>query len=138
MLNLHREMDELFDRFFSEPWWMPERYFGGTFSPAFDISETDDEILVKAELPGVDPKDVDVNLTGNELTIKGEKKEEREEKGESIHTMERRFGCFCRSFNLPCDVQQDKIEAKYKDGILNLKLPKAESAKKKSLKIEVH
>jgi HSP20 family protein len=131
-------MDELFDRFFSEPWWMPERYFGGTFSPAFDISETDDEILVKAELPGVDPKDVDVNLTGNELTIKGEKKEEREEKGESIHTMERRFGCFCRSFSLPCDVQQDKIEAKYKDGILNLKLPKAESAKKKSLKIEVH
>jgi len=72
------------------------------------------------------------------LTIKGEKKEEREEKGENVHTMERSFGCFCRSFTLPSDVEQDKIEAKYKDGVLNLKLPKAESAKKKSLKIEVH
>jgi HSP20 family protein len=131
-----KEMDDLFSDFFGGTWW-PERAWTRRFAPAFDLSETETEFLVKAELPGVDPKAVEVNLMGNVLTIKGEKREEKEEKGESMHTVERSFGSFSRSFRLPTDVVEDKVEAVLKDGVLSMKLPKAESAKKKNIKIDV-
>lgn len=137
LTDFRREFDDLFNSFFGDQWWSPERYFGRRFVPAFDVSETEGELIVKAELPGVDPKEVDVSLTGNMLTIKGEKKEEREEKGENVHRMERSYGGFSRSFTLPCEVQGDKVEATYKDGVLNLRLPKAESSKTKSIKVKV-
>jgi HSP20 family protein len=116
----------------------PGRFMSRQFVPALDVSENDDEFVVKAELPGIDPKEVDINLTGDLLTIKGDKKDEKEEKGENFHTIERSYGSFSRSFQLPCDVQEDKIEAHYKDGVLDLRLPKAENAKRKSVKIKVN
>lgn len=85
----------------------------------------------------MDPKEVQVNLTGNVVTVSGAKKEEREEKSESVHRVERAYGSFSRSFTLPGEVQEDKAEAAYKDGVLTLKLPKAESSKKKTIKIEL-
>jgi len=136
-VDLWREMDNVFDRFFGEMRW-PGRFMSRQFIPALDVSENDDGFVVKAELPGIDPKEVDINLTGDLLTIKGEKKDEKEEKGENFHTIERSYGSFSRSFQLPCDVQEDKIEAHYKDGVLDLRLPKAENAKRKSVKIKVN
>ncbi len=130
-----REIDDLFSRFFGEE-ALPAPFQVG-FSPAIDISETDKEISVKAELPGVDPKDLDISITGSALTIKGEKKAEKEEKGEGFHRVERSFGTFSRSLTLPCEVEEDKIKAEYRDGVLSLKIPKAQSAQKKTIKIDV-
>lgn len=135
--DLRREFDDLFNYFFGDQWFWPEKSIERRFSPAFDVSETDTEFLVKAELPGVDPKDVEVNLAGNILTVRGEKKEEHEEKAGSIHRVERSFGSFSRSFTIPSEVQDDKVKATYRDGILTLRLPKVESAKKKTITIDV-
>lgn len=135
-VDLWREMDGVFERFFGDRGW-PDRSMTREFVPALDVSENDGEFVVKAELPGIDPKEVDINLTGTLLTIKGEKKDEKEEKGDGFLRMERSYGRFSRSFQLPCEVQEDKIEAHYKNGVLDLKLPKAESAKRMSVKIQV-
>ncbi|MBM4327310.1 MAG: Hsp20/alpha crystallin family protein [Deltaproteobacteria bacterium] len=137
LATLRREMDDLFDSFFGSDWFLSGPYSGRKFVPAFDISETENEFVVKAELPGVDTKEVQVNLTGNVVTVSGEKKEEREQKSESVHRVERAYGSFTRSFTIPGDIQEDKAEASYKDGVLTLKLPKAESSKKKTIKIEL-
>ena len=136
VVDLWRERDTLFDRFFGDTIW-PDRSVTRKFVPALDLSENDSEFVVKAELPGIDPKAVEINLTGNLLTIKGEKRDEKEEEGDGFHRMERSYGGFFRSFQLPCEVQEDKIEARYKNGVLDLRLPKAESAKRKSVKIQV-
>ena len=117
-------MDHLFRKFrVQEPFRSQERR---GFAPTVDISETEKEIIVKAEIPGIDPTDLDVSIDGDTLTIRGEKKEEWEEKGESFHRAERYFGSFACSFALPCHVQEDEIKAEYKDGVLSLKIPKAE------------
>jgi len=105
--------------------------------PAIDLSETNNDIIMKAELPGIDPKDIDISLTNDLLTIKGEKKQEKEEKEEDYHLIERSYGSFIRSIRLPKDVQSDKISASYKNGILKVILPKSEEAKKKEIKIKV-
>ena len=135
--EFRKEVDDLFSRFFGSEGWLPSGYFSRGFTPAVDMSETDTEILVKAELPGVDPKEIEVNIAGTTLTIKGEKKEEREEKTENMHRVERSYGSFFRSINLPCEINEDKIEATFKDGVLNLKLPKTEPDKKRTIKIDV-
>ncbi len=109
-------------------------YFSKGFALAFDVSETDEAIIVKAELPGVDPKELEVNLTGSTLTVKGKKKKSVKK---NMHRIERSFGSFSRSITLPCEVKEDKIEATFKDGVLHLKLPKAESSLKSSIKIDV-
>ncbi len=132
--DFRREFDELVHRFFGEE---PARFLGRTFSPPIDIVEKDNEILITAEIPGIDQKDLEVDLSAGVLTIKGEKTEEREEKGENYHRVERSFGSFSRSFTLPCEVQEDNVEAKYKDGVLSLTLPKAESSKKRTIPIKV-
>ncbi len=131
------EVDDLFNRFFGSSRWSPGTYFSKSFVPAFDVSETDEDIIVKAELPGVDPKEIEVSLSGSTLTVKGEKKEEREEKTQNMHRIERSFGSFSRSVTLPCEVKDDRVEANFKNGVLNLKLPKAETSKKSSIKIDV-
>jgi HSP20 family protein len=130
-------MEDFFNGFFSNDYNLPEAAWSKSFAPAFDISETENDIRVKAELPGMDPENIDVNLAGNILTVKGEKKEEQEEKGENRHRVERRFGAFTRSFRLPAQVDSDKVDASYKEGVLSLTIPKTESAKKKSIKVEV-
>lgn len=108
----------------------------GGWLPAFDVSESDDEVIVKAELPGMDVKDIDITLTDGLLTIKGERKLEKEDKKENYHRIERRFGSFSRSLNLGASVQADSIEAGYKDGILTVTLPKAEENKPKKIEVK--
>ncbi len=137
MIEFKKEVDDLFSKFFGSEGWLPTSYFSRGFNPALDISETDEDIIVKVELPGVDPKGIEVNLAGTTLTVKGEKKEEREENTESVHRIERSYGSFLRSITLPCEVNEEKTEATFKDGVLNLKLPKNEPSKKNSIKIDV-
>jgi HSP20 family protein len=133
--QLRREFDDLIERFFGET----ERIMTTRgFEPNVDMFETDDAVKVVAEMPGLDRNDFDINLVGDVLTIKGEKKHEYEQKGENFRKVERSFGSFTRSLVLPCEVQEDKIEAQYKNGVLNLTLPKAEECKKKPIKITVH
>lgn len=130
-----REIEDLFSRFFGEE-ALPAPFERG-FSPAIDISESDKEISVKAEIPGVDPKDVDITITGSALTIKGEKKAEKEETTGGVHRIERSFGTFSRTFTLPCEVEEDKVRAEYRDGVLSLKIPKTQSAQKKRIEVKV-
>jgi HSP20 family protein len=111
--------------------------FRREWTPSLDVSETKNNIVVKAEAPGVDPKDIDISLMGDVLTIKGEKRQEKEEKDQNYHRVERSYGVFTRSVRLPQEVQSDKIEASYKNGILKITLPKSEEAKKKEIKIKV-
>jgi len=136
--DLRREFDALTSRFFgADPWELPGRLLGRTFSPAIDLFETEHEILVKADIPGVDQKDVKVELGGGVLTIQGEKREEKEDDPVSYCTVERSFGKFSRSFPLPHEIDEDNIGAKYKDGILTLRLQKANAGKRKLIKIAV-
>jgi HSP20 family protein len=133
--TFRKEMDNLFKRFFGES--PPFGPLAEGWAPSIDVSESEDKLLVKVELPGLEAKDVDVNLSGDLLTIKGEKKTEREEKKEKYHYSERYYGSFERSFRLPVPVQTDKIEADFEKGVLTISLPKVEEAKTKSIKIDV-
>jgi HSP20 family protein len=133
--SLRREMDRMWDRFMGETPF--PRIFRGEWAPSVDISEDKNSVVVKAELPGMEAKDVEVNLTDNVLTIKGEKKEEKEQKDERRHVIERYHGSFERSFQLPGKVQSDKIDAVFEKGVLKITLPKTEEAKKKEIKIKV-
>jgi HSP20 family protein len=133
--TLRDEIDRIWSRFFGEqgplvPW-------RGEWAPSLDVSETKNSIIVKAELPGMDAKDLDISLTDDVLTVKGEKKQEKEEEDENYHRIERSYGSFSRSVRLPSEVQSDKIEANYKNGILKIALPKSEKAKSKEVKIKV-
>ena len=112
--------------------WTEERQW----MPAFDVSETANAIVVKAELPGMDVKDIDIALTDGLLTIKGERKLEKEDKKEDYHRIERQFGSFSRSLNLGHRVKADAIEAAYKDGILTVTLPKTEESKPKKIEVK--
>lgn len=132
-----KEVDALFNNFFGGVWTPSSIGAAKGFIPAFDVKENEEEVLVSAELPGVRASDIEVNLTGDTLLIKGEKKEEKEEKTENRHTIERSYGSFTRSVKLPCEVLQDQIEANFKNGVLQLKLPKAQHEKKTVHKIEV-
>lgn len=107
------------------------------WNPSVDISETKDNFVVKAELPGLDAKDVNVSISGNILTVKGEKKKEEEEKGEHHHYVERFYGSFQRSFQLPANVKTDKIDAHFDKGVLKVVLPKTEEGKKNEIEIKV-
>ncbi len=130
METLRQEMDRLFDRFF-EPRW-DEFEAVGEWAPKLDFSETKDAYLVKAEVPGVEQKDISVQLQDQTLTIKGEKhkeKEEKEEKEEKYHRVERSWGAFTRILALPMGVEIEKVTASFKDGLLTIKLPKAPGAK---------
>jgi HSP20 family protein len=134
---LRQEMNSLFDNFFSG--FAPEPFETrlGAFSPRVDIAETDKEIKVTAELPGMDDKDIDVALTKDMLTIKGEKKEEKEEKGKNYYRMERSYGSFSRSIPLPSEIDTNKVKADFKKGILTVTLPKTPQAIKETKKIQV-
>ncbi|MDY6955137.1 MAG: Hsp20/alpha crystallin family protein [Thermodesulfobacteriota bacterium] len=106
------------------------------FTPAFDISETENELIVTAEIPGMDKEDIDIHLSEGVLTIKGEKRHEKEDKKEDYHCIERSYGSFTRSIGLPFDVETDKVDATYKDGVLKLTLPKSERAKLKKIEVK--
>jgi HSP20 family protein len=134
--RLRKEMDRLLDSFFEG---RPDRRIReeGEWLPSLDVAETKGDLVVKAELPGMDPKDIEISLSEGVLTIRGEKKQEKEEKEEGYHLIERSYGSFTRSIRLPKDVQNDKINASFKNGVLKVVLPKSEEAKKKEIKIKV-
>jgi len=129
-----RQMDRLFEDFFGD-WSLARPGDGFDFAPRLDVSENEKEVLVKAELPGLGEKDVDVSLTQGVLTISGEKKDEREEKDKSWHLVERSYGRFSRSVNVGA-VDEGKVDAAFKDGVLTVKLPKREEAKPKRIAIK--
>lgn len=112
--------------------------FTDEWSPTVDISETKDEVIVKAEVPGMTKEDISVFLQDNVLTLRGEKKQEKEEKDKTFHRVERSYGSFVRSFTLPTLVQADKVKAAYKVGVLQITLPKAEEVKPKEILISVN
>src|SRR5882672_9463886 len=105
------------------------------WSPAVDIFETEGEIVVKAELPGMDRKDISLNLENNVLTLKGERRFEKETNEENYHRIERSYGGFSRAFSIPASVDEEKIRADYKNGVLTIALPKKEQSKPKEIRI---
>jgi HSP20 family protein len=107
------------------------------WAPTVDITEDDKEYLIKAEIPEVDKKDVKVTVQEGVLTLQGERKQEKEEKGKKFHRIERSYGSFVRSFALPDDVSEDKLKAEFKDGMLLVHLPKAEKPKPKAIEVKV-
>ena len=142
---LRDEMDELFESWTKEfgfpqiPWAQAQS--GREISLRMNVSETDKELHITAELPGVDQKDIEITLTGGDLLIKGQKKsetdEKKDERGRSYHRIERSFGSFQRRLSLPYDVDPDKVQASFKDGVLTLTLPKPPDVQKSAKRIEI-
>lgn len=139
LVGIQERMNRLFDEAFrgarsgaEEDWAL-----GGSWAPAVDIYEQGTDIVLKAELPGVDSKDVDVRVENNVLTLRGERKLDTEVQRESYHRVERAYGSFSRSFTLPSVVDTEKIKADFKDGVLRVTLPKKEEAKPKQITIGV-
>lgn len=132
--GFRREMDRLIDDMLG---WRRDDEAGipGTWDPDVDVSETDDEIEVSAELPGISRDDIDISISDNVVTIKGEKQEERRPEGHQHH-VERRYGRFIRSFSLPSGVDADNAEAKYEDGVLRMKLPKKEESRSRQIEVK--
>jgi HSP20 family protein len=127
--ELRREMERFFDRL-AEPVWEPfATMAGGTWAPMLDVSETKDAMIVTAEMPGVDPKEIGIALTGDLLSLKGEKEKRTEEKEERYHRVERAYGAFLRSVRLPMAVDGSKVTATYKNGVLVVTLPKTPASK---------
>ena len=138
--DLHREVDRVFENFwsgFGAPSPLGEKSGGLAFDVRVDTSEDDKAYHVTAELPGMTEKDVEVTFADNTLTISGEKKEEKEVKEENYHRRERSFGSFRRSFTLPAEVDEGKISAAFKDGVMTIDLPKSKTAQKKAKKITI-
>jgi len=132
MLTFQQEMNRLFDAFFGRSALEPFGTFGegwDAFSPRMDLSETDQEIVVTADLPGLDDEDIDVSLSHGVLTVSGEKKQEKEEKGRNYHRVERSHGSFRRSIPLPCEVDDGKGDAVFQQGVLTITLPKKGDAR---------
>jgi HSP20 family protein len=125
--SMRKEMERLFDRFL-EPAWS-EMPTVGDWAPTVDVSEDKDAVTVKAELPGVEQKDIAVSLQDGVLTIKGEKRAEKEEKDKRYHRVERSYGAFYRSIQLPSTVDAGKVAATFKDGVVTITAPKAPEAK---------
>jgi HSP20 family protein len=133
--RLRREMDRLWEDYFGSG-RRGLQPLQAEFAPAVDVKETAEVVVVKAEVPGMDAKDINIAVMGDVLTIKGEKKSEREEKEENYHLLERSYGSFSRSMVLPAAVDLDKIEAKYDKGVLTVTCPKKEGVKPKAIEIK--
>jgi HSP20 family protein len=131
---LQDRMNRMFDDT-GRTWRPDEPAATTTWSPAVDIFETDGEIVVKAELPGMERNDIALNLEKNVLTVRGERRFAKETKDDNYHRIERSYGTFSRSFSIPATVDEEKIKADYKDGVLKIVLPKKEQAKPKQIRI---
>jgi len=136
LVTPQRDFDRLFRDAFSSQHGETE-LSTRSWAPPVDIYETEEAIVLKAELPGVDPKDVEVRVEDNTLYLKGERKFEKEVKEQNYHRVERSYGSFARSFSLPNSISTDKVKAEFKDGLLTLTMPKREEAKPKTIKIDV-
>ena len=137
---MNRDMESLFDDFFRgfdlDPFFGPDI---SSYSPKVDVKESDKEIKVLAELPGMDEKDINVSLNKDSLTLRGEKKEEKEENDIGYHRLERSYGSFCRTIPIPVEIENNKVTASYKKGILTITIPKNKKTieEKKKVKIDV-
>jgi HSP20 family protein len=138
LMTFQDRMNRLFEQNSPKAKYEDEGLFGGAWAPAVDIHETDQAIVLKADLPGLDPKEVDIRIEDNTLYLKGERKMEKETKDENYHRIERSYGSFSRSFILPRTVSADKISADYKDGVLNITMPKREESKPKQIRVNVN
>jgi HSP20 family protein len=131
--ELRRDIDSMYDRFF-EPDFLPSTLFGkGKWGPKLDVSEGRKDIIVKAEIPGIEAKDLDVSIDGRRLNIRGEKKQEQTEEEETYYSVESSYGYFNRTIELPAEVDPNKVDASYKKGILKIKLRKTKSSETKRI-----
>lgn len=134
---LRGEMDRLFDQYLREPLGAMEWPFGGRgWSPAVDVAESDQEVTVRVEIPGIDPKDLDVSITGNQLVLAGEKKETAEHEGKDVHISETRYGSFRRTVPLPADVDAENVEAACANGVLTIRLKKIQAAPPRRIEVK--
>jgi HSP20 family protein len=131
--SIREEMQDLLSRTFGEEGdlWSVDR-----ITPSLDLAESDNALEVRMDIPGMEAKDIDIQVNANVLTVSGERKEEREEKGKTYHRVERRVGSFSRSVTLPCLVKEDAVDAQYKNGTLTIKLPKTEEAKARKIVVK--
>ena len=137
--HLHREFDDLFNRLFRRDLGVPGDPLGkGHWFPTTDILEDKKKITLKVEIPGVEAGDIDVSLEGRRLTIKGEKKQEIEENGENFHRMERAYGQFQRTIELPAEVDPAKVDASYKRGVLKIELKKNKESHPKKIDVKTN
>ncbi len=131
-------MNRLFEEFKSGWGWShPAAEQLGTFHTKVDMKDNDKEILIHADLPGVELKDIDISIEGNSLVLQGEKKVEKESREKGYYRMERSYGSFYRAIPLPCAVERENVDAVYKDGVLNITLPKCKDAAKQEKRITV-
>ena len=138
MVSFQDEMNWLFDRFYSRELLDGEEFIHpAQWSPSVDISESKDEFVLSAELPGMSKDDIQVTYVDSSLKIEGERRQEKEEKNVNFHRVERVHGKFCRSFQLPTAIQLNKISADFKDGILTIRLPKVEEDRPKAIDVKI-
>ncbi len=132
-------MEDIFEDLFRGPFRsrLPRLFEGVEPTPSVDIYEEGDNIILKSEMPGMSKEDVEVNLTDDTITISGEKKKEEKVEKKDYYRLERSFGSFKRSFALPAEVQSDKAKASFRDGVLQVTIPKSEEAKKKEKKLKI-
>jgi len=138
--NFQQEMNRVFEDFFKGLDVAPIEAFGGgfgKFSPSLDVKEDDKEMIITAELPGLEEKDFEILLKDNNLTIKGEKREEKEDKDKDYYRLERSYGAFSRVIALPDGIDATKVDANFKNGVLKITLPRTAEAKNKVKKIAV-
>lgn len=137
---MERRFEEFFRRPFSMmgfPWWSGLEAAEGEIAPSVDIYEEGGDVVVKSELPGMKKEDIEVNLTEDSITISGEKKKEEKVEKKGYYRLERSYGSFTRSFGLPSEVRTEDAKAKFKDGILEIRIPKTEEAKRKARKVSI-
>jgi HSP20 family protein len=132
-LGIRDEMEGLMAKLFGE---REETWPFGRISPSLDLTETEQTIEARLDLPGVDPKEIDIQINANMLTVSGQRKEEKVEKGKTYHRVERRSGSFSRSVSLPCPVKEEAVEATYRDGVLAITMPKTEEAKSRKIPVK--
>jgi HSP20 family protein len=135
---LRNEMDRLFDSFFREPLSALESpLWGANWMPAVDVAESDKELTIRAEVPGIDPKELEVAVTGNQLVLSGEKKESTEHKGKDFHQSETHYGSFRRTVPLPEGIDTENVDAQYANGVLTLHLQKTAPTASKRIEVKV-
>ena len=142
LANIEREFNRMFHSFnrrfgFGDSDEDITEYENAMWTPLADISEDDDNYTVKLDLPGVKKEDVRINYENGQLSISGERKQEREKKSSKYHRVERSYGRYFRSFNLPSKIMEDKIDAEFKDGQLTIVIPKSEEAKPKQIEVKI-
>ena len=133
MMPQFRSLENLMGRLFDEG---EEGWFGGAMIPSVDVSETDKTVDVRVDLPGMKAEEIDIQVHNNLLTIRGERQEESEERDRKFHRVERRTGTFSRTVSLPSEIDQDQIDAAYKDGVLTIAMPKAKAAQAKKISVK--